>query len=380
MKIASLLAKMLIGLIIGIIAGLTIAGVVIVCFTEQTFSEYVDRLCSADFSVAMISAVTGMISFIFALLILIPIHELGHLVCGLICGYKFVSFRLFNYTFINIDSNIRIKRYSVEGTSGQCLLSPPDQPIDKIPVILYNAGGIIANIIVLLITIPLFWIHASAMFKECLTIFVLTDVLIILLNGVPMKITGVGNDGYNMIFLRKNKLAKQGFVSQLRANAKIQEGIRPKYLPKEWFITDERIDYRNAMELSLPLMYAGILLDEMKFEEALDKYSELYSHRNDMIALYVKEITCELIFINLVCGNCEKATELLTKDIERYLEAYRKVMSSKERQLCAIALIKDNDREKAMTIYNNLLARENQYLLQGEVKSDLALMKHILEK
>ncbi|MDE6715931.1 MAG: M50 family metallopeptidase [Muribaculaceae bacterium] len=379
MKIASLLAKMLIGLIIGIVIGLTIAGIAIVCFTEQTFSEYVESICSANFSDAMLSAAISIITFIISLFILTLIHEFGHLICGLISGYKFVSFRIFNYTFISIDNHIRIKRYSVEGTSGQCLLTPPDQPIDKIPVILYNAGGLIANIIVLLIAIPLFWLNASAVFKECLTIFVLTDALIILLNGVPMKITGVGNDGYNMIFLKKNMLSKQGFVSQLRANAKIQEGIRPKYLSKEWFTTHDHIDYRNAMEVSLPSMSAAILLDEMRFEEALEKYNELYSHKNEMIALYVKEIACELIFLNLVCGNHEKATELLTNDIERYLKAYRKVMSSKERQLCAIALIKDNDRAKAQAIYDNLLARENQYLLQGEVKSDLALMKLILE-
>lgn len=54
-------------------------------------------------------------------------------------------------------------------------------------------------------------------------------------------------------------------------------------------------------------------------------------------------------------------------------------MSSKQRILCAIALYIDNDRAEAVTIYDNLRQRAGDYLLQGEVKSDIAITKSILE-
>ena len=45
---------------------------------------------------------------------------------------------------------------------------------------------------------------------------------------------------------------------------------------------------------------------------------------------------------------------------------------------CIIALLMDNDRAKAEEIYNSLRSRQNEYLLQGEVKSDLAIMEAVL--
>lgn len=53
-------------------------------------------------------------------------------------------------------------------------------------------------------------------------------------------------------------------------------------------------------------------------------------------------------------------------------------MSSKERVLFAMALFIDNDKEQALNIYHRLNAGKGSYLLQGEVKSDLAIMKQLL--
>lgn len=55
------------------------------------------------------------------------------------------------------------------------------------------------------------------------------------------------------------------------------------------------------------------------------------------------------------------------------------MMSSKERILCAIALYLENDTQKAHEICDNLRKRQNDYLLQGEVKSDLAIMADMLK-
>lgn len=54
------------------------------------------------------------------------------------------------------------------------------------------------------------------------------------------------------------------------------------------------------------------------------------------------------------------------------------MMSAKQRLLCAIALHLENDRDKAEAIYRSLESNSDQYLLQGEVKGDLDLMKNLL--
>ena len=370
--------KLLVGFAVGIAAGLMIAAILIACFTDTTFAEFITKLKSTDFSEMMLAAGVGVLAFLVSQMFLIILHESGHLVCGLLSEYKFVSFRIFNLTFIKIDSRLRIRRYSIAGTGGQCLLTPPDLPLEKIPTGWYNFGGVLFNIVALLAVVPLFFAKLNPFLSECVVIFALTDAMLILLNGIPMKVSGAGNDAYNMLLLRKNPLAKRGFVIALRSNALLQQGVRPKDMPQDWFAVPETINYHDQLEVSIPMMAAGCLTDELRYADARTAYENLNNHKDEIIGLYVKEIACELVFLRLICGDIDGAKELLDENLKRYIKTYRKVMSSKERIQCAIALKLDGNREEATAIYDEVKKRRQNYLLQGEVDSDLAIMSDIL--
>lgn len=371
--------KLLGGLLLGGLLGLLIGGLVVVLFTDTTWSEYIQKYYSIDISEGLAVFFVAICSLIVSLLIIIPIHELGHLVCGLLTGYKFVSFRIFNWTFIKIDGKIRIKKFAIAGTGGQCLLTPPDLPLEKIPTGWYNFGGVLANIILLLIVIPFFFLDLNPFVVEALAVFAMIDTIMILMNGIPMQAGGIGNDGYNIKLLKNNLLSKQGIVNQLRANALIQDGIRPKDMPDALFSNPKDINYKNALEVSIPLMYTSRMIDNFQYEDALCEMESLYSHKDEIMPLYVKEIACELVFLYLRTGNLDKAEALLDKDLRKYIDTYRKTMSSKERILVAIALYLDKDEAKAKEIYEKFNSRKDQYLLQGEVKSDLAIIQDMLK-
>ena len=370
--------KILGGLVIGGMIGLLIGGLIVVVFTDTTWSEYIDKYYSIDISEGLLVFLVAVASMIVSFMILVPIHELGHLVCGLLTGYKFVSFRVFNYTILKENGRFKIKKFGVAGTGGQCLLTPPELPLEQIPTGWYNFGGVLANIVMLLIALPFFFLDLNPFVAEALGVFVATDAIMILLNGLPMQAGGVGNDGYNIKLLKKNLLSKRGIVNQLRANALIQNGVRPKDMPDDLFIIPDDIDYHNALEVSIPLMYASRLIDRKEYKEALEIIEDLYSHKDEIMPLYVKEIACELAFLYMRTGNSGKAEAILDKDLMKYIETYRKMMSSKERLICAIALYLEKDESKAGQIYENLKARQEEYLLQGEVKSDIALMEDML--
>ena len=370
--------KILGGLVIGGLIGLLIGGLIVVLFTDTTWSEYIDKYYSIDISEGLLVFLVAVASMIVSFMILVPIHELGHLVCGLLTGYKFVSFRVFNYTILKENGRFKVKKFGVAGTGGQCLLTPPELPLEQIPTGWYNFGGVLANIVMLLIALPFFFLDLNPFVAEALGVFVATDAIMILLNGFPMQAGGVGNDGYNIKLLKKNLLSKRGIVNQLRANALIQNGVRPKDMPDDLFIIPDDIDYHNALEVSIPLMYASRLIDRKEYKEALEIIEDLYSHKDEIMPLYVKEIACEFAFLYMRTGNSGKAEAILDKDLMKYIETYRKMMSSKERLICAIALYLEKDESKAGQIYENLKARQEEYLLQGEVKSDIALMEDML--
>ena len=46
----------------------------------------------------------AILILLFSIFLQVLLHEGGHLVCGLATGYRFVSFRIFNLTFIRKDN------------------------------------------------------------------------------------------------------------------------------------------------------------------------------------------------------------------------------------------------------------------------------------
>ncbi len=372
------IVKMIGGLLIGCLAGLLIGMACVTLFTDTTPAEFFAKLGTLELSEGLTVVLVSIAVFLISLFLLITLHEAGHLVFGLLSGYRFVSFRILNVTFIKLDGRLRVKRFSVAGTGGQCLLTPPDKPLSEIPVFWYNLGGVAANLIALLLVAPLLCLDLSPLARTSIVIFCLTDLFLMLTNGIPMRLGGIANDAHNALELNRNERSKRAMVLQLRANALVQAGVRPKDMPAAWFETPADIDYKNAIEVSLPLMAASRLIDLMAWEEAYAAFDALYAHREQILPLYVKEIACELIFCALITGRTDYAQSLYTEDIKRYLTVYRKVMSSKERILCAIHLLLEHDRPKAQAIYEAVRQRQGAYLLQGEVQSDVAIMEAML--
>lgn len=370
--------KMILALCVGAIGGFLGLGVCIVMFTDTTFTEFFSTFKSVPLLEMAGAALAGIVAFVVSQLFLIFIHELGHLVAGLLSGYKFVSFRVLNYTFIRIDGKTKVKKYSVAGTAGQCLLTPPERDNDRISATWYNAGGIIANLVCLFAALPLLWLPLSPLAAEITVIFILTDIILLVMNGIPMKIGGLGNDAYNIRLLRKSPLSKSGFLNQLRANALIQNGVRPKDMPDSLFPVPDFLDYSNTLEVTIPIMHASRLVDCMDYQNAIAEFENLYSRKEEIVKIYVNEIASELVYLYLATGQPGKARDIFDDNLRKITDTASRFMSSKKRLLCAVALCLDNDRTQAEHIYADLLTAKDSYLLQGEVKSDLALMEMLL--
>ena len=74
-------------------------------------------------------------------------HELGHLFGGKISGYRFIFFRFASCTVAREGGHLRIRRLNVPGTSGQCLMSPPDRALENTPFVAYFLGGCFCNLL-----------------------------------------------------------------------------------------------------------------------------------------------------------------------------------------------------------------------------------------
>ena len=364
--------------LIGILLGVMVSGAGIALFTDMTLAAFFGKLFRLHIAEVIGFPLLFICFFLITLFLQVTLHEAGHLICGLASGYRFVSFRIFNFTWIRKDGKWVLKRFSVAGTGGQCLLAPPDRPEEEIPVCGYNMGGVMMNILTALVALGfLLWMEdLPFMLSVFLVFWVIIGLFLGVTNGVPMKLGGIGNDAYTLRLLRHNPATKHALILQLRINALIQEGMRPKDMPEEWFKQDAAtIDYKDILQATVGLMNVSRLLDREEWEDAYRLLEDVKSHSSELIGILQQETDAELLFTALVTGRMERAGELATDKLLRYIHLYSRVSSSKQRQLFALALYQEHDREKAETIYRSVVNLREKYLMQGEVNMDIALME-----
>ncbi len=325
-----------------------------------------------------------LVALFIAAYLQIILHEAGHLVCGLASGYRFVSFRVGSFTLIKSNGKLQLKRFKLAGTGGQCLMAPPSdvQPVD-IPTIFYNAGGVLMNLVTATLALVLLLTCKNSM--PLWLIYFLGSTVVIgyamaLLNGLPLKIGGVANDGHNMLHLGKNKMSVKGFYSQLVINEKMQNGERMSLMPEELFDLGGEIDYSDALQANVELMHIGRVLDQGHIDQAHNMLKEIITfHGHEMLPLLRFEAQSELIFTSLATGDIEQAMKLTgDKQLMSYITRHARVMTSKQRIVMAKTLILDGNRDEAQHMLDQVIARRNSFLMQGEVESDIELMMQLL--
>ena len=250
-----------IGIVFMMLMG-AICGVVMVSYIDKSSTD-------APLYQEFLSLVGLFLGMYVALFFHMLIHEAGHLVFGLLTGYKFSSFRIFSFMWMKEDGKMKLKRLSLAGTGGQCLMSPPDRKDGKIPLVLYNLGGSFINIIIGALFLVVYLLCSDSPFlSPLLLIFAVVGFITAMMNGIPMRMGTVDNDGYNAFALSKNKEAVEAFWVQLKVAEQSAKGVRIKDMPSAWFTvpTDEAM--KNSMVAVRGVFACNRLMDEEKFEEA----------------------------------------------------------------------------------------------------------------
>ncbi|MBO7273471.1 MAG: hypothetical protein J6V22_01310 [Clostridia bacterium] len=319
----------------------------------------------------------GFIAAVYAAFIFhIIIHEGGHLVFGLLTGYRFSSFRIFSFMWVKEGESVKFKRHSIAGTGGQCLMSPPDIQNGEMPVVWYNLGGSLMNIIFSTIFLVCFFLlNGVSVLTGILLLFSLFGYSLAILNGVPMRMGAIDNDGYNAISLTKDAEAREAFWMQMKVVEETTKGVRLKDMPSEWFTvpTDEAMS--NSMVAARGVFACNRLMDEERFEEADELMAHLLEIESGMVGLHRSILVCERIYVELIHQNRrEVVEEKLTKNLQSFMKTMKDTPSILRTQY-AIALLYDGDKAKAETIKAQFEKRAKTYPYPHEIDSERDLMK-----
>lgn len=321
-----------------------------------------------------------LVIFIIVFIIQIIIHESGHLIFGLISRYEFISFRVGSITIVKADGKFKLKKFNIKGTGGQCLMMPKTNNYEELHYILYNLGGVLMNAIVSIVSaIILLSIDTNKYIEVILIAFIFVGIVCVIGNGIPMKISGIANDGYNILSISKDKFIKYCFYTQLKVNGLLYKGMRIKDMPIEWFYIKDGADINNPLVTSLKIMEANYYHDKLNFEMAKKCYEDILENSPKIIKLYENEIKCELLFLEILNGNLEKVEEIYTKELRNYIKITECYISRK-RLMYTYNLMVLKDKNKADKLLGEFERVKKTYPVKSEIESEEEIIKLIGDK
>jgi len=311
----------------------------------------------------------------------IAVHEAGHYAFGRMTGYRFVSYRIFSLMWLKDDSGLRFCRFTLAGTGGQCLMEPPGTPEGGFPVTLYNLGGSLMNLIASAICLALAWLaRENALARLLLELAGAVGVAFALVNGIPLKLGMINNDGRNALDLRRDAAARRAFWIQMKMNALTSRGVRLKDMPEAWFALPGEAEMQNALTASIAVFASSRLMDQRRFDEADALMAGLLEKPGAIPEIYRALMAVERIYCELIGSNRPEAVEaLLDKSLRRTMKAL-KGMPSVMRTEYALALLKEKDAERARRILRDYERIAKHYPYPTEIETERELMQKALER
>ena len=338
--------------------------------------EYIVKVSEEKTAGEMI--VIGILFFLelyLALILQIIIHEGGHLLFGLYSGYRFSSFRIGSFMWLKEGGSLKLKRLSIAGTGGQCLMCPPEMADGKFPYILYNLGGVLMNLFsVIVFSILARMFQAWELVNIFCVIMVVIGIAYALLNGIPMHVGQIDNDGYNAWSLGKTPQALKAFWLQMKINERVAAGERLKSMPDEWFEIPSDEDMKNSMTAVKGVFACSRLMDQMKFDEADKEMERLLDLDSGIVELHRQLMRNDQIYCELVG---ERDKERLARLYDKEQLKFHKMMKNYPsilRTEYVYALLYEENKEKAAKVLEKFEKHAKKYPHPHEIESERELM------
>lgn len=360
---------------IGVILGIVIIGM---CVAVPSLKTFVKTAAGHGFWFFMAGWIGFMVLLAVAAFVQIVLHEAGRLVFGLMTGYRFVSFRIGSFVLVRDDKGYGLRRFSIAGTGGQCLLEPPSTLGETFPYRLYCMGGVAVNLLTAIAAyVAVLVADISPVWGLVFISLSISGFFIGLMNGIPMKVGGVPNDGHNLFFAGRTPEMLRALWLQLKVNALQTRGERLRDMPDEWFEVPSDADLSNYMYTAVAGMAASRLLEERRIGEAREMFRRIDEAGAGSVSVYRMEVACELLFIEIITG-CDKAAErMFTPEIRRYADIYSRYMLSRVRLLYAYARFVEKDDAKAAALYERAVKMVAQSPSKGDAEAEMEMIEWV---
>ena len=289
----------------------------------------------------------------------IVIHEGGHLVAGLLSGYSFSMFKLFNFILVKDSDKFYLRKQNTPGMLGQCLMIPP-KDLASPPYVLYHLGGIIANLIAAAGGYLMWMMPLSPLVKIGFLTFTVVGIVLAMMNLIPVE----PNDGMNLWKASKSIEYQNQFNQLLQIHAGMINGKTGQELHGSlYFVGEEPLtDGNNATMLSLKAL---TYIEEFKFDQAEMTLRPLWDEFDQVLNLHKSDVLKEYLFVLLLSDPDNEAVVEIVNN-KWFKQQENNKQADTKRVLAAYAFIKENNFEKAI----KLLDEAEHYIVKAPTLTD----------
>ena len=292
-----------------------------------------------------------LIAAALAIPFMVVTHELGHLIFGLLTGYRFVSFRVFSLMLAKDNGKWAVRRMSIPGTAGQCLMAPPRKKDGKYPFVLYNLGGILFCGVLSLVP-TLLGLYLPSRVGLPLFIFGFVSLVMNLMNAIPTNGKSMINDATNIRMAKKSEAARAALWNQLEYVALHSQNIRTGDMSEELFFLPD------SKELSNPLITWQITADIERaedlgeYEKARDTAYFALDNAAYLFPLYESLLRLEAIYLDAILGKDSAGADEYFEKVKKQ-PALQTLISFHRASYAYFLLQKQNPKEaeKALALY-----------------------------
>lgn len=324
--------------------------------------------------------VEGMLLLFIAIFLQLILHEAGHMTAALIRGWKFISFMALGWILTRRNGHFHLSRFNIAGAGGQCLMQPPAQGDTSLGIAFYNAGGVLMNIVVSLISgIFLILNYRTISWDLAILLMLLffSGLVFALINGIPVVMGGLPNDGKNIQQLHKDPFSTKTFITTMRFISRMQQGETIDQVAPDYLCDGQKMDYKNPIHQMALSFDISLAISKLDFNKAQTLLAEIDAHQAEIADLYLKELTFEKVYLYLVAPRDNiQVKDFLSDDFIQYMNAQCAFRPTALRTKYTYTLLYEHNKAEAEKLYGQFYKVCNKYHIPGEVETEKKLVEY----
>ena len=250
------------------------------------------------------------------------------------------------------------------------MMAPPEYNGGDFPYVLYNLGGVLANLLSAVLFALLAWLIPLTPVRILLACLAIVGALLGPMNAIPFANEAIQNDGKNILCVRRSLHARRAFWVQMKLAAEVSRGVRVRDLPADWFAPFPEAEMDNPIVCAIPVLNTTRLMDMQAFPAALTAIRTLMARQKGVVGLYRTTMACDGAVCELLGGQPGEFTAMLEEPAHQQIMKVMPDNPSILRTRYAIALLRDGDAEKAAALLDAFAKAAAKHAYPAEAEGE----------